>query len=287
MREGDRVELLFDLAWKTSAAALAIVLVAKMGERGGALMASIVMTFPMNAGPGFFFMALAQPAEFIGQAALISFAGAGAVFAFVALYVRLARSHGFMLSLGAAVGGWFAFALITAAVPLTLASAMALIALGGLLVVALKTARAAGTTSTLVRASWHYLLARGLLAGVVIASVAQFASVLGPTISGLAYAFPVTIIASMWVLYSRYGSDFALATMARVPAGFVTYVGFCLMLHVTAAGGWPPLGAWTFATIAAILIAALRASTGHRRELERALPNRSPWSAPKGIGRPS
>jgi hypothetical protein len=37
------------------------VLVAKLGECGGALLASVAMTFPMNAGPGFFFVAL-EPA---------------------------------------------------------------------------------------------------------------------------------------------------------------------------------------------------------------------------------
>jgi hypothetical protein len=258
-----------------------------MGERGGALMASVVMTFPMNAGPGFFFMALAQPAPFIADAALISFAGAGAVLAFVAVYVRAARAGGFALALGAAVAGWLAFAAITALIPLTLASAAALIALGALIVVVLRTAGAAGKASTLVRASWQYLLARGLIAGVVIASVAQFAGVLGPTVAGLAYAFPTTMIASMWVLHSRYGSQFALATMARVPAGLVTYGGFCLMLHVIAAAAWPPLGAWTLAAVAAILIAALRASTSRRRAAEATLPNRAPWAAPKEIGRPS
>jgi hypothetical protein len=38
------LEALFDLGWKALATALAIVLVARVGERSGALMASVVMT---------------------------------------------------------------------------------------------------------------------------------------------------------------------------------------------------------------------------------------------------
>ena len=79
--------MLFDIAWKASATALAIVLVAKLGERSGALLASVAMTFPMNAGPGFLFIALEQSAAFVRAGALVSFAATGAVLAFVATFV--------------------------------------------------------------------------------------------------------------------------------------------------------------------------------------------------------
>jgi hypothetical protein len=39
----------------------------------------------MNAGPGFFFMALEQRAGFVSQSALVGFAATGGVLAFVAL----------------------------------------------------------------------------------------------------------------------------------------------------------------------------------------------------------
>ena len=106
------MDLLFDLAWKASATALAIVLVAKLGERGGALLASVAMTFPMNAGPGFFFIALEQSAGFVRQGALVGFAGTGAVLAFVATFVAVARARGFAPGLAAALLAWLALALV-------------------------------------------------------------------------------------------------------------------------------------------------------------------------------
>jgi uncharacterized membrane protein (GlpM family) len=278
------LELLFDLGWRASATALAIVLVAKLGERGGALIASVVMTFPMNAGPGFLFVALEQSPAFVSRGALVGFAGTGAVLAFVAAFVRIARARSFMAGLAAAVLAWLALALATIALPLSLIGALGAIAAGAGVVVMLGTGRVASLPTTTVRAGWHLLLARGLIAGLVVAGVALAAGRLGPTLAGLAYAFPTTMLASLWMLERHYGRAFTLATMARVPAGIATYAGFCLTLHL-AAGPLPPLAAWGVAVIAATLIALVRALTGRplRRAREAASgqagpPARPPWS---------
>jgi hypothetical protein len=255
------LELLFDLGWRASATALAIVLVAKLGERGGALLASVAMTFPMNSGPGFFFIALEQPAAFVRDSALVSFAGTGAVLAFVATFVGVARARSFASGVGAALLAWLALAVLTLALPPSLPGAAAPIGLGTALVVLLRTGRVAALPTTAVRVGWHLLLVRGLLAGLMVASVTECARALGPTLAGLAFAFPITILASLWMLRHHYGRAFTLAIMARVPAGFATYAGFCLTLHF-AAGPLPPLAAWALAVAAAVLIALLRALTG-------------------------
>jgi hypothetical protein len=238
--------------------------VAKLGERAGALMASIAMTFPMNAGPGFFFIALDHDAAFVRAGALVSFTGTGAVLAFAASFVALARRHGFAAGLAASLLAWLAVALLTLALPRSLLTAAVLIALGVLLVRLLRTARVAALPHTAQRAGWHLLLLRGVLAGLVVAGVAAAARSLGPTFAGLAYAFPTTMLAALWVLQRHYGPAFTLATMARVPAGIATYAGFCLALHL-AAGPLPPLPAWSLAVLTAVLIALLRARLGQRR----------------------
>jgi uncharacterized membrane protein (GlpM family) len=278
------LELLFDLGWRASATALAIVLVAKLGERGGALMASVVMTFPMNAGPGFLFVALEQSAAFVSRGALVGFAGTGAVLAFVAVFVSVARSRSFAAGLAAAVLAWLALALATVALPLSLLGAAGAIGLGAGLVALLRTARVGALPTTAVRTGWPLVLARGLIAGLVVASVARAAGTLGPTLAGLAYAFPTTMLASLWMLERHYGRAFTLATMARVPAGIATYAGFCLTLHL-AAGPLAPLAAWALAVVAALVIALLRALTGRPRPRSRAAaagatgpPARPPWS---------
>ncbi len=278
------MELLFDLGWRASATALAVVLVAKLGERGGALLASVVMTFPMNAGPGFLFVALEQSPAFVSRGALVAFAGTGAVLAFVAAFVRVAQTRSFAAGLTVAVLAWLTLALATIALPISLVSALTAIAVGSGVVVLLGTSRVGSLPTTAIRAGWHLLLARGLIAGLVVASVALGAGRLGPTLAGLAYAFPTTMLASLWMLERHYGRAFTLGTMARVPAGIATYAGFCLMLHF-AAGPLPALAAWALAVVVAILIALLRALTGqplHRAHPAAAgragLPARPPWS---------
>jgi uncharacterized membrane protein (GlpM family) len=258
------LDLLLDIAWKTCATALAIVLVAKLGERSGALLASVAMTFPMNAGPGFFFIALEQSADFVRQGALVSLTGTGAVLAFVAIFVAVARRHGFAAGLAAALAAWLAGALVTALLPRSLLTAACLIALGSLSVVLLRTGRVVALPRTALRAGWHLVLLRGLIAGLVVASVAAAAGTLGPTLAGLAYAFPTTLLAALWVLQRYYGLEVTLATMARVPAGMTAYGGFCLTLHL-AAGPLPALAAWGLAVLAAVVIAPLRALLGQRR----------------------
>ncbi len=280
------MELLFDLGWRACATALAIVLVAKLGERGGALIASVVMTFPMNAGPGFLFVALEQSAGFVSRGALTSFAGTGAVLAFAAAFVRVARGRSFAAGLAAAVLAWLALVLATIALPRSLFTAAGAIAVGAGLVALLGTARIRALPTTDIRAGWHLVLARGLIAGIVVASVAEAAGLLGPMIAGLAYAFPTTMLASLWILERDYGRAFALATMARVPAGIATYAGFCLVLHL-AAGPLPALAAWALAVAAAVAIALLRALTGQPGRRSRRVtagaagpPARPPWYRP-------
>jgi hypothetical protein len=229
-------------------------------------------------------VALEQSAGFVSRGALTSFAGTGAVLAFAAIFVRVARGRSFAAGLRAAVFGWLVLALATVALPLSLLSAVAAIGVGAGLVALLGSGRVAALPTTTIRTGWHLVLVRGLIAGLVVASVAQAAGRLGPTLAGLAYAFPTTILASLWMLERHYGRAFTLATMARVPAGIATYAGFCLTLHL-AAGPLPPLAAWALAVAAALLIALLRALTGRpsRRSRQAAsgalgLPARPPWS---------
>jgi hypothetical protein len=128
------------------------------------------------------------------------------------------------------------------------------------------------TTTILVtaaRAPWSYLLARGVFAGLVIAGVAQFASVLGPLLAGVAYAFPTTTLASAWVLHRRYGSAFAVTAVAGMPGSLVTYAGFSLCLFL-ASGPLTPLLAWALAVVVAVAIAALRALKVQRSAAARA-----------------
>ncbi|MEM7021069.1 MAG: hypothetical protein AAF637_00615 [Pseudomonadota bacterium] len=257
------MEVLFEIGWRAIATALAIVRGARVGEHSRARMASVVITFPMNAGPGFLFMAWDQSAPFISDAALAGFAGTGAVVAFAAGYVRAAPFGGLSVRLCAGVLCWLALALPMLWLPPTLPSAIGLILLGAVLVKWLMPPVVAVLTAA-NRAPWSYLIARGVLAGLVVASVAGAATILGPTLAGLAYAFPTTTIAAVWVLHRRYGPTFAVTVVAGMPGSMASYAGFVLTLYLTS-GPLAPLAAWATAALAAIVIAGSRALFVHNR----------------------
>ena len=120
--------------------------------------------------------------------------------AFVAAFVRVAQTRSFAAGLTVAVLAWLTLALATIALPISLVSALTAIAVGSGVVVLLGTSRVGSLPTTAIRAGWHLLLARGLIAGLVVASVALGAGRLGPTLAGLAYAFPTTMLASLWML---------------------------------------------------------------------------------------
>ena len=131
----------FDLGCR-SATALAVVLVAKLGERGGALLASVVMTFPMNAGPGFLFVALEQSPAFVrsGCARRLRRHRRGAR---LRRRVRARRADAQLRRRPDRRGARLAatLALATIALPISLVSALTAIAVGSGVVVLLGTSR--------------------------------------------------------------------------------------------------------------------------------------------------
>src|SRR6185437_267000 len=77
-------------------------------ERAGPLVAALVATLPIGAGPVYVFLALDHDAHFIAQSAVASLA-VNAVFA--ATYSKLAQKRSLAISLGSAYAVWIALAL--------------------------------------------------------------------------------------------------------------------------------------------------------------------------------
>ena len=249
------MELLVELGWKITVTALMIVGVARIAERAGAFMASVLLTVPMNAGPGFFFLALDHPAPFIAEGALVSFASTGAVLIFAAAYVNLAKRFDFPLcALGASLA-WLIAAAAFSWVDLDLPSAFALIAGGALIAFLGRRRLDLFAAPEQEPSAFRLLLARGLVAGAWAAGFAALGTHIGPSLAGLGLAFPIIFCTAAWTIHRTHGGDFAAALLTSAQRSVVTYASFCLALHLLATS-MPPLPAFGLACLVMVVVAA-------------------------------
>lgn len=252
------VELALSLSWKLLATTVLIVLTARVARSFGPFMTSIMITIPLNAGPGFFFIALEQPAAFISQGALFAFAAAGPVLVFMAVYAQAARFGGFGFCLLLASLAWWLPGLLLSQIELTLPRAFAMIAAGALFARLSRRRMDLFQLPKISPPDWPALILRGLAGGIAVAGVASFNAWLGPDMSGLLLGFPTIVTASVWVLHRRYGGEFAAATLTSGQRSLVTYASFCLLLHLLA-GPLPAVSAVLTAFALAVCLAALLA----------------------------
>jgi len=257
------MELALELGWKIAFTALMIVAVARIAERSGALMASVLLTVPMNAGPGFFFLALDHPAAFIAEGVLVSFAATGGVLVFAAAYINLARRFGFFVCVGGASLAWLTAAVAFSWIDLDLAAAFALIA-GGALIAYLSRRRFDLYSPPAHGASGlRSLFARGLVAGGWAAGIAALGHTIGAQLAGLLLGFPIIFCTAAWALHRTHGGDFAAALLSSAQRSVVTYASFCLALYLlVTVAAMAPLSAFGLACLVMVAVAASVAGLG-------------------------
>ncbi|MEQ9333370.1 hypothetical protein [Thalassobaculum sp.] len=257
--------LVVSIFWKALATAAVIVAAGRLAQRAGPVLTSVLITLPVNAGPGFFFIALDQDAAFVSGGALTAFAITGAVLLFCTAWVHAARFGGFLLSLSAAITAWAVWAFATEALPDTVPWAFAAAGGGALLAWLLRRRGLVRPAGGKAAAGWGFVIVRGVVAGLVVASVATASPWLGPVWSGFLLGFPTTLTASGWMLYGHYGRDFTAATLNAAQPSMVVYASFCLALHLLA-GPLPAVtavvvafaGAGVFAATLALVLARRR-----------------------------
>jgi uncharacterized membrane protein (GlpM family) len=213
----------------------------------------------MNAGPGFFFIALYESPEFIARGALFAFAATGPVLIFMAVYARLAQRFGFSVCVLIAAAAWWLPMLLVIAGERYLNLMLAFdIVLAGILLSQLLYRRINLHRPPSVRSSWRMLLLRAGVAGLVVASVASISRLIGPAWSGLLLGFPTVVAVSSWVMHQRYGGAFTAAVLTSGQRSLMTYAGFCLALYLLS-GTLAPVAAVLTAFALACLIASLLA----------------------------
>ena len=240
--------------WRLVATAAIVVIVNRIAARGGPVLASVVMALPVNAGPGFLFLAFEHDAAFISQGAITTLASIGCIMLFAGAYSRLTRWFDVGLCLVGSIGAWALLALPMQAVRMDLELAAAWICVGFSLSWFLARRRRLPPPAGRPRAQWPQLLFRASLAGLMVATVSVSGGWLGPVLSGLALGFPITFSAGIWVLHRDYGGDFAAATMAAMPRSMVSFLAFALTLHLLS-GPLTAIHALGLALVASLVVA--------------------------------
>ena len=113
------------------------------------------------------------------------------------------------------------------------------------------------------RSDFGPLLLRSLVAGTAVALVSVLGSFLGPELTGIVVAFPLTLSVSAWLVYKQYGATFAAAMLTATQRTLPSYGVFCIGLHVFASELGGPV-AFTIGISGSVVSAGLLAWYGLR-----------------------
>lgn len=255
------------VAWKIVATAGIIVATGRLARSAGPVLTSVLIALPVNAAPGMFFVALALDTAFVTRGVLYSLAGAGAVLVYLTVFVQAARPRNFYVALPAALIGWVGAAWLISTVDLCVMSALLCVAGGVAFAVLFDRRLPRALLAVSSPAGWRYLLIRGGVAGVIIASIATFAADMGPILAGLLLSFPTTLSITGWTLNGHYGLDFVAATYSSARKALSLYVVFCIVLLVllqTMSGPLAVVAAFAVVAVIGAIFAIMFLRTGRR-----------------------
>lgn len=232
------------LLLKMAVAAGVVVGCSLLAERAGPLVAAMIATLPISAGPVYVFLALDHDAAFIAAGALGSMGSNLANAGLALVYVLLAQRCGMVASLAAALAAWLALVSGLRALepPLALAACATVLVFAALHRL-LKPYLGARPLEPAGRV-WYAIPLRAACVAALAATVSTISARVGPGWSGVLAAFPIVLSSLIAILQPRIGGP---ATAAIIANGALGLMGFGLALgfvslSAVALGSWPALG---------------------------------------------
>lgn len=226
---------------KMAVTAAFVVAATKAAERVGALVAGMIATLPIAAGPSYVFLALEHDSAFIADGALASLVTNGATVAMSLTYVVLAQRRGVLVSLGAALCVWFALVVVIRSVPWTTAGAVVL-SIAVYVVCIPFVDRFRDVRIPPMRPRWYDVPLRAVLVGLLVAVVVELSDRLGPTMTGIFAVFPIVLTSLMFILHMRIGGPATAAVIAHTTSGMVGFSLCCLTARLLVVPLGTPLG---------------------------------------------
>jgi hypothetical protein len=224
---------------KMAIAAFIVVSASLIAERSSPLIAAMVATLPVSAGPVYVFLALEHGPGFIGQAALGSVGSNVAAACYCVTYVLMAQRQGPVVSIGAALAVWVTsvFSLQYLALPLVPALLLMFAVFGTGIFVTRPYVSARPLTAA--ASAWYAIPVRATAVALLVAVVTSISTTVGPLWSGVLATFPVVLSSLAAILHLRIGGPATAAAIANaIPALLGLGLGLTLV-HFTAI----PLGA--------------------------------------------
>jgi hypothetical protein len=181
-----------DWGYKAVLTAMTVAAVLMTAQLFGRRLAGLIAGLPVIAAPSLLWIAAEQGAAYAARCAVGSVAACGAAAVFAVIYERVARRHGLLPSMGAALAGGglvaLALALLTRGEQ---GLAIALLATTTLCTWALRRLPAAPAEARPTRRLRAELLLTATVAGAISAGIALGSPLLGPFWSGLLASLPV------------------------------------------------------------------------------------------------
>lgn len=229
-----------------------VILVTRLVEVAGPLAAGIAVGLPIVIGPGYFFLLLEQPPEFVAMAAEASVGGLAGILAYLLASGAVAPRAGPTATIAAGSLAWAvvggALALLHAPPAFSLAVFALLFVLGR----KLRSGHEGLERPPALRMTAAVLAGRALPAGLLVALTTAVASTAGGRMAGFLLSFPIAVTVTCWIVHRTYGGRLAAATMAAAQTGILGLVGF-LGILVLGVEGLGPMPAFALALVASLL----------------------------------
>jgi len=228
------------LAIKMAVAAAFVVTASFIAERAGALVAAMVMTLPVGAGPAYVLLALDHGAAFIADSTVASLAIHAASGIFGMVYVLAAQRRSFAFTMAVTLATWVVCALVIRAVTWSVTGAILLnVAAYGVCVPLAQ--RYLHVRIPVVARGWFDIPLRAGLVAVLVGVVVTLGDSAGPVLAGIFAVFPIVMLSMMLILHPRIGGVATAAIIANAMWGLVGFALAILTLHLTAVPFGAPL----------------------------------------------
>jgi hypothetical protein len=228
------------LAIKMAVAAAFVVTASLIAERAGALVAAMVMTLPVGAGPAYVLLALDHGAAFIADSTVASLAIHAASGIFGMVYVLAAQRRSFAFTMAVTLATWVICALAIRAVTWSVWGAILLnVAAYGVCVPMAQ--RYLHVRIPVVARRWFDIPLRAGLVALLVGVVVTLGDSAGPVLAGIFAVFPIVTLSMMLILHPRIGGPATAAIIANAMWGLVGFALAILTLHLTAVPFGAPL----------------------------------------------
>lgn len=254
--------MILELAIKTVATAVVVIVVTLTVARLGSRLGGIVAGTPIVLGPAFFFLGREQSAEFVAAAAVSTLHALTASLLFTMAYVLAAERRGAVASMALAALGWAVGAVVFTALPGGAGLALAVYAAVFVLVRLVQRRIWLPAAGARAPVRWPDLLLRGAVAGALVGVATTAGALAGPMLSGTLTGFPIGLLAIGLTLHQRFGAPVARATIAAAQGGMLSLVAFAATVAVTAPA-WGGGIAFYCALAASLGVSALLFTAGH------------------------